>query len=102
MAITTKVADLVYEDVKRVYSGMAGKCCCGCSGTYRYTLRGAMAACVMADAPDPREVNDVQGRKVFKTVVADPDVEPGRLAPGGYVCRTVGKRFYVVYLNDKG
>ena len=30
------------ENVYKVYSGLAGRCMCGCSGKYSYTAKGAV------------------------------------------------------------
>ena len=32
--MTATVSDLSINDINRVYSGKAGRCCCGCSGKY--------------------------------------------------------------------
>lgn len=77
---------ITLNDVKNVYSGVNGKCCCGCSGTY-YAW------------PDEDEFGRRSPRmvkKVLKIVNESADIEWG----GNHAAAVVGKRLYVVYFND--
>lgn len=84
---------LVMENVKCVYSGKANRCCCGCSGIYRYPSAGN---------PEPhRSINDRHVKKVLGIVKAN--VQRGTISnssPRGHIEVTVGPRLYIVHFTD--
>ena len=63
--------------VTKVYSGKAGKCCCGCSGKYSET---------------PRQI-----KRVAK-VIAEAPVE-ARIEDNSFISADVGGRTYTVYFD---
>lgn len=65
--IKLAIAALEPEDIKCVYSGKAGSCCCGCSGQYRYNSRHAVEAFkAQGNAVPADAVNDKQIVKVLR------------------------------------
>ena len=53
------------ENVYKVYSGVAGKCMCGCAGKYSYTARGAVEQSPgydVSDAVNERSVKIITGK----------------------------------------
>ena len=85
------------EDVKSVYSGKNGRCCCGCSGNYRYPSSLTPEAFKKSHGYelDPKEVSDRQVRRIFGIVMGDPHREEG----GSWVSSVVGERLYTVYFD---
>lgn len=81
------------SDVLKAYSGKAGRCCCGCSGTYYYNSaridEGSKERGYKVDADD---VNDLQLKRVLRLVQADCDD-----CGSNYFAARVGKRLYIVY-----
>lgn len=73
---------LMVEQVKRVYSGKAGKCCCGCAGTYYEA----------ADAASAKMVKKVVGLINAADELLD-DEE-------GHKAIEIGNRVYIAYLQD--
>ena len=61
----------------KVYSGKAGKCCCGCSGRYWE-----------------------EGDKMFSNMLAKVSRLPALKDEGSYVWGEVGERLYIAY-RDK-
>jgi hypothetical protein len=91
-----KVLAAVTDDVLSVYTGKAGKCCCGCSGRHRYNaqfrdLGGRRRGYVLGDD----EVNTRQVTKVLGLLKAHvSDVEDG----GSYWALTLDGRDVIAYL----
>jgi hypothetical protein len=65
------LAALTPSDVRSVYSGKDGACCCGCKGNHRYNSQHVAAASKdRGYEVGPDEVNDRQVAKVLKIVQA--------------------------------
>lgn len=77
------IRNLTVDQIKQVYSGKNGKCCCGCSGTH-YTY-GPML------------------QKVLNKMVANAGTSEGHLGMcGEYVFSlVVGARLYVIYVKPE-
>lgn len=89
------IATLTLKDIKRVYSGIDGKCCCGCSGKY---WEADAVRCVGVDhgseiyVPDTRMIT-----KVFNLLKA----APGECQQGSnHIARVVGGRLYIAYFAE--
>lgn len=63
-----KRTEVKFEEVKQVYSGRAGACCCGCAGNYRYpsTMTPEKFKASHGYDLDKSNINDVQVRRVVK------------------------------------
>ena len=84
------------EKVKSVYSGIDGKCCCGCSGKYSYASAHREAAGKERGYPiDDEDINDRTVKlivgKVLKSGVAEQERD-------NLISAVVGKRLYLVRL----
>lgn len=96
-----KLQELCVSDVMCVYSGRAGKCCCGCAGKHYANPSHLEAA--TADRGygyDPEEVSAAMTTKVLRLVQAhEAEVEVSD-ANGfvDHVAVVVGKRLYVAYI----
>ncbi len=67
----TKTEFPALTDVVSVYSGKAGKCCCGCSGTHRVASAHRQAAAKSRGyAVDDDEVSDRSVKLIYKKVEA--------------------------------
>lgn len=73
---------LMIEQVKRVYSGKANKCCCGCAGTYYEA----------ADAAPAKMVKKVVGLINAADELLDDEA--------GHKAIEIGDRVYIAYLAD--
>lgn len=82
------IQNIRLEGVNQVYSGINGRCCCGCSGKH-YEEPGAMRTKVVRtiQANEAKAVVDVYGQTDSDGVV-------------GNVSVVVGKRLYVAYLTE--
>lgn len=71
--------DIAKDKVTKVYSGKAGKCCCGCAGTYW----------------DNNKDNARQVERIINKVrtAGDQDV------CSTYVATEIGSRLYIVYFD---
>lgn len=85
--------------VSSVYSGKAGKCCCGCSGTHSYASKHRGEAGNRRGYPVAAdEIDDAEIQRVV-ALMNSPRNE-GNLENGGdYVSLVVGKRLYVAYMR---
>jgi hypothetical protein len=76
------------EAVPSAYSGIDGKCCCGCSGTHYHTRTWATTK------NDLRQVKRILG--IVQAEAAQGNVEDG----GNHFASIVGNRVYVVYTEQ--
>lgn len=82
-----------------VYSGKDGKCCCGCSGAYRYmadVVESGAAAKHCGYEVETSAINERQVAKVLdlvKAAVRDGTAEYG----SNNVAAVVGERLYIIY-----
>lgn len=90
------MVDFALENIVSVYSGKAGKCCCGCAGKHTYASKH------VEHASDRRgyevrdeEVSDRQVTRVFNKIKA-----LGANNEGGYVWAENDGRLYVAYLTS--
>lgn len=89
---------IALEKVVSVYSGAAGKCCCGCSGKHTYSSVHRTAG----SNKRGYEVRDeeVSDRSV-KIIVKKMNTYPGEVInEGDYAYLEHGNRLYVAYFND--
>jgi len=87
---------LTLDNVASVYSGKAGRCCCGCSGKHTY------ASALRAEASKSRgyevrdeEINDRTVKIIFNKLMKN---EFEKISDTCYSYET-GSRLYVVYLK---
>ena len=100
-----KRTEVKLSDVKSVYSGRAGACCCGCSGNYRYPSTVTKEE-FMREHGRPlncSEQNDVQVKRIVglinKAILENnPTLDFG----ARYVAveNEANTRIYIVYLNE--
>jgi hypothetical protein len=58
---TSTIASITKDQIVSVYSGRAGKCCCGCSGKYWYSSRHSQTAATRNTPVSDRQVARVLG-----------------------------------------
>lgn len=97
---------LTTDQIRSVYAGKAGKCCCGCSGTHRYNSKfRAEGSADRGYAVTDKDVNDTQVRKVLAIVngwagsVEDP--EEGVEIAGEHISREIGGKLYIAYFTTE-
>ncbi len=93
---TTKTT-VRFPVVQSVYSGAAGKCCCGCKGTHSVApAHRAAAEASRGYAYDDSQVSDAAVNRVVGKILSAPaeSLEFG----DGYVAAVIGSRQYVAYL----
>lgn len=67
-----KLADLTIDDVRSVYSGKAGKCCCGCAGKHSYNPAHVKEATKdRGYSIDENEINARQVKRVLNIIKAN-------------------------------
>ncbi len=88
---------LTTDDIHQVYSGIDGRCCCGCSGKHSYNSKGFVPS---ADGyPSMEDVNDRMVKKVLN-ILKNADVDEID-ACDTYFATVVGKRLYIAYLRKE-
>ena len=70
MNTATRTEFPALTDVVSVYSGKAGKCCCGCSGKHRASAHRQVAAKSRGYAVDDDEVSDRSVKLIYRKVKA--------------------------------
>jgi hypothetical protein len=86
---------LTTDKVQSVYSGVNGKCCCGCAGKHFYNSKyQTQASKSRGYEVSDCEVSDKTVARVVKQFIAN----PGTIEIDQHVAsRVVGNRLYVVY-----
>ena len=93
------IQNLTRDDIVSVYSGRAGKCCCGCAGKHTYNSKHVdVASKSRGYAVAPEEVNDTIVTKVLRTVQANEECIRVDLSSPPHVSVDVGQRRYILYL----
>lgn len=85
-----KTPSLERSQVVMVYSGKAGKCACGCAGSYRYTKEHKAEA-----EKNGGRVNEAQVTRVLALLNANPDAV--NYEGLGVYWMDLGDRTYTVY-----
>ena len=115
--VKSLLASVTLDQVMSVYSGKAGRCYCGCSGSHRYASKHReIAGKDRGYGVKDDEVNDRQVRRVLRIVKESFSYDPEARRPGdqpynvqGYdgtsfvthFTAEVGNRSYTVYLLPK-
>jgi hypothetical protein len=98
MAKVLDISKLETSDILSVYSGRAGKCCCGCSGNHRYNSAYiAEGSKKRGYAVDAEDVNDKQVRRVLRILQAN---SAKAEQYDRHISVTLGDRLYIAYLTD--
>lgn len=100
---TTAAPVIDIANVVSVYSGVAGMCCCGCSGKHTYSTTHRQYADKERGYPHPitdDEVNDGVVKRIINKMnnAAKLGTTVEAIAPG-CLTMTVGKRLYIAYLK---
>jgi len=87
-------------EIKSVYSGKDGKCCCGCAGKYYYAKAHQQAGGKgRGYAVSDDEVSDTMVKNVYGIImqaITDGKAEYG----GNNISTIVGTRLYIIYPTD--
>lgn len=88
---------IALSNVLSVYSGKAGKCCCGCSGKHTYASATRDAAGKRRGYPvtDDDEISDRCVKHTVAKIRNAPEVE----VCIGHVSVTIGTRVHIAYLR---
>jgi hypothetical protein len=85
------------SNVAKVYRGRSGKCCCGCSGKYRFAKAHlAWAATNRGYEVDDNEVNDSYVKKIWK-IIADPAHHDLIECTDSYMAYDDGTTLFIAY-----
>ncbi|MGH7974864.1 MAG: hypothetical protein ACREBR_05015 [bacterium] len=88
--------NLELSQVLSVYSGINGRCCCGCAGKHFYASAQVQEAGKSRGYEvAPEEVSDKMIKKVYNILKTAVDVETG----DNNFSTVVGNRLYVVYFR---
>ncbi len=77
--------------VTKAYSGIDGKCCCGCSGNYYYNT--------IKPLPSYMDESDIKVSQVRRIVNLINNNLSNADSDTNYTCVVIGKRLYIAY-ND--
>lgn len=90
-----RIESLSLENVKSVYSGKPGKCCCGCSGIHRYNARFAKDDYERSSVSDRfvKRVINVLKENALGYTPSDVDLDRT------YVAAVVGNKVYIAYVR---
>jgi len=85
------------KDIVSVYSGKAGRCCCGCAGKHTYaSAHREWASKNRGYAVTDDEVDDRLVKIISNKVLKDPDVEH----EDSLSCVEIGNRLLIVYYKE--
>ena len=88
------------KQILQVYSGLDGKCCCGCAGRYWYgTGKANSVARDNGYAPSPEDCSDRMVAKVIRLINEAP-IEELEITDS-YLARVIGARLYIAYLDKE-
>jgi len=98
------VASLTEKDIMSVYSGVNGKCCCGCSGKHTTNpLYQAIASENRGYSVDPEECNSKTVKAILNKIKKNVDLmKVGDYQPGDFISVVIGKRDPDSYRSAKG
>ena len=87
------VASLTEKDIMSVYSGVNGKCCCGCSGKHTYNpLYQALASENRGYGVGQEECNAKTVKAILNKIKKNADqMNEGDYQPGDFVSVVIGK-----------
>jgi len=87
---------LQLDHIVSVYSGIDGKCCCGCSGNHLYARKYAEEGGKQRGYPvDEEDINDAMVKKVALILARAKSEELE--VENSYVSTVIGKRIYIAY-----
>lgn len=92
------IKDITFDDIKSVYSGRNGKCCCGCAGKHYYSTGSRHLAPTYYGDDLP-----VSNRMVTRVLnlMREVGAEPKRgLGKEYYFERVDGNRLYLLYVKE--
>jgi hypothetical protein len=85
-----------FAKVTSVYSGIAGRCCCGCSGKHYYKNEAReLAGKSRGYEIDDDEINDSMVKKVINKIQENISNSENM---DTYISIEIGKRLYVAYI----
>jgi hypothetical protein len=100
MVKSINIFETTVDDVMSVYSGINGRCCCGCSGNHRYNSKHVKVASKHRGYKvTPEEVSDRTVKMILNKLKRNPeciDVVPRKSY--NFFSGVIGSRLYVVYL----
>lgn len=85
-----RLHSITTDDVMSVYSGINGRCCCGCTGSHRANSKFDDGSYTVSDRSVQRILNSIKAGISTGTLDISSD--------GREVCRIVGNRIHIVYL----
>ena len=98
---------LTIDDIRSVYSGTRGKCCCGCSGKHRYSSTHVDESTKNRGYDiDSNEISDRSVKTVFSKIIKnfEEGVSDAYLyvseSFGSHIALFHGNRTYVLYLTE--
>jgi hypothetical protein len=91
-----RISSMTQSNIRSVYSGVDGKCCCGCAGKHHYNSQLVKEASVSRGYEvTADEINDKMITKVLTLMKKNVDDTEDL---GSCISLVVGKRLYVAYL----
>jgi hypothetical protein len=83
------------DNVRNVYSGKPGKCCCGCAGIHRYNAKFATDdyECKNTNDRFVKKVINILKKNASSYIPSDVDLDEN------YVAAIVGNKLYVAYVR---
>lgn len=87
----------ITKTVASVYSGIDGKCCCGCSGKHSYASEHVdWSSNNRGYQVTQDEVNDRSVKLISNKIFNSPTMKD----EGSYACAIVGKRLLIAYFKE--
>ena len=92
----SEIATISTDKVASVYSGIDGRCCCGCAGNHSYNSKYANIGLQLRGYPiKPEEVSDRNVTRILN-VLKKSSLDQINIQDS-YISTIIGKRIYVVY-----
>lgn len=87
-----------FEAVYSVYTGKAGKCCCGCAGKHTYvSSHRDFSTKNRGYTVEDHEINDTAAKRIYNQIVNDPDAKVDENY--GFITVETDTRLKIVYFK---
>lgn len=87
------------KEIASVYSGKAGKCCCGCSGKHYYSSAHAeWSEKNRGYSIDPKEINDKQVKRIANIIAKNSEIVVRE--DNNYEFVEIDSRIYITYFKS--
>jgi hypothetical protein len=90
--------EISFDSVYSVYTGKAGKCCCGCAGKHTYvSTHRDFSTNNRGYKVEDHEICDSAAKRIFNQIVNDPDA---KVDDAGFITVESDTRLKIAYFKN--